>query len=966
MMQYPPCAVPALILWVLISPALAADATAVNGIWPSTMTYHILKTSQAPDLQQVDPLSDRAWQQAEPLGPLFSRGAPESPERGTDIRMLCANDRLYIAARCLDPQPEKIRAGQDLQAIWQDDSVEFIFTERPDRRFPYIHLQVNAAGAYLATRILHPFAKGSTVPLQVIDPALAQVRTGRGDSGWWAAIALPMKDLRISQSTLFGNVVRNRPADGSDFAWTDLWSGWFQDDERFNEMTIVDRLPSPSPHLKTDGGRVTLAVGLNRIELANWQPSFRLLCNNQAVTVSPEGIAEVRIDGRGPVRLQIVDPAATPVIAYSAEVLRPLLVEAANPFQADLDKPLAVKVSLNTAGICPVKVTLTAHQAGRTIGTQTVELSNGVHEVSISCKTDRPGEVEIRAMATIGGDGDAIVLAAKHHCMLGTPLESFDAFRPELDVAGDTRARYRLALADACNYYRLLQAGDGQIRSQRREVLRTDEESGQMVYAFALIYTADWPENPYRGDKRFLEAAAAGLEAGLAGEIWHALLKHPPNWRLQSYLLAYELLKDEVPAEQAQFWRDRLAGLMEATVNVWLRPATYKLSHYSHDVGTGSNHFAYHTANVFTAGRVLDRPDWTDLARVTMRRFAHHGRDGFFPERRDIPAMHYNWMSANALAEYYWQSGDEQVLPTLLKYVDFVCHTLLPPGNMMVILHDGRNNEPGAWGSGESALSLTPQGRWMAEQRCRLQFNSRRQPGQTSPASWFRVAENAKYFRPGNLEAIAEEFEYPFLDGRALVVRRHGFTYGLSAICIPPTTDTYQVDPQNAVELSHATAGRILSGANSQEQPEAGSFCRKLADRTEFLPVRGHVERTDSGHAAVLEFDTFRARVTCEVLSPTAARIAVDLLEVKGTEPIVYSFFPVAEGTGDLKAGRPTTSLSLQSVDIRCSQPVHVETGFRIVNPYTQKRETTSKPVRAYTTLGIGQPFILDIVLKDR
>lgn len=944
----------------LATAALAAESAPVNGLWPRQRTGHILRVTKAPDVQRPDPLDDPAWKQAEEFGPFFSRGMPEDPSRATQVRMLCSDQKLFIAARCLDPEPAGIKAGTDRKTIWQDDSLEFIFTGHVDRPYPYVHLQVNAAGTTAAHRTLYPHAKGRLAPAEPIDLDKITVRTGRDDRGWWAVIALPMDDLRIGRPTFRGNVVRNRPADGSDFAWSDLWGDWFQYDRRFQPLTIVEQLPPPGPRLVLPA---TLAWGTNHLRLSGWAEGFELRCNDQPVPVDADGNASLRIDAGGPVCLRIVNAAGRSAIAYWAEVSRPLIVEAAEPFQADPAAPLEVDVTVAIAPDTPLNLVLSARQDGKPIGTRPLSLAAGRHRVRIELQEARPGEIEILAeQSPASVQTGAAPLTASHRCVIGLKRDDLDRYRPEIDSL-PTLSRCRAALADACNYYRILQAGDGRCRNYWRNRLDTDEHAYGMAYAFALIYTADWPENPYHGDKRFLDAAVATMEAAFSAEAWPGWLVHPPNRNLQAWLLTYGLLKDRLPARQERLWRDRLTELVEITAQRWLRPAQYKFSFYSEDVGTGSNHYAYHVANVYTAGKVLERPDWLEQGRSAMRRFARHGRDGFFPERRGVPVVHYSWLSTNALGQYYWQSSDPEVLPTLERCVEFLCRTSLP-GDASLLLHEGRSNTPGMWVFGDFVLSLTPQGRRLAGERIAARFHTQRRPGEADCEAWFRFAETAGYFRPGP-EAADEEFEYAFLEGRALIARRQGFIYGLSAICVPPVTATYQVDPQNAIELNHATLGRILSGANSQQQPEAGSFHRKLSGRTVFLPTGGYVERTDSGHAAILEFDTFRVRVRCDVLSAAAARITVDLLETQGDEPVVFSFFPVAPGAGDLPAGSPLSVLPLRNVQIHCSQPVQVEQGFQIMDPYSMRLWNLGKATRAHTELARDRPFVLEVRMAE-
>lgn len=895
------------------------------------------------------------------MGPFFSKGRPEEASRATTVRMLCCQGNLYIAAECLEPKIDQIKTGSDIDKIWQNDSLEFVLSQGASNPYPFSHLEVDAGGLFAAAHLLQPFALGIGPLRQAIDPVTVHVRTGKDDKGWWAMVVLPLEQLRIEGTTLRGNIIRNRPAEGTDCAWSDLWAGSVYNQRRFQPIAIVDALPPARPRLQTPAG---LAVGENQLHWVNWPADGRMLVNDKLTPVAAGGDCLVRIERRGTTSIRVVTADDAPVIAYSTEVPRPLLVEAAEPFQQDAGKPVVVNVTLNTAATAPVEVTLSALQDGKQIGRQVASLAGGTHKVELTCKTDKAGEVSIVATAKVpAGQANPIELRAEHWCVLGQSREPFDKYRDGI-AALPTVSLYRASLADACNYFHVLQAGNGQYRSLGRTgALRTDEWSYSFVYAFALLYTADWPDNPYRNDKRMLASAIAGMEAGLAPETWNEWMKHPPNRQLQAYLLTYDLLKDKVPPELAEYWRDRILRMMDAVIDRWIQPASHRLSFYSDDVATGTNHFAYHLANVYTAGKIFHRQDWLDLGQTMMRRLAGHERDGFFPEQRLAVVMHYTWLSSNAVGEYYWQSGDEEVLPHLEHCADFAWRTALPD-NQLVILHDSRNNEARAWMYGDFVLSLTPQGRWLAHVRMQ-QAVTNQKPSRQSPEFWFRTAENAIYFKAGEEKAPPVEYEYAFLDGRAVVAREKGFTYGLSAICAAATDETYRVDQQNAIELNHEQAGRLLSGANSQTQPAAGSFYRKLKDRTVFLPKEGTIERIANGHAVRLVFDTFEAQVTCEILSPRSARIVVQLLRTQGDEPVTYNFFPVAAGAADLKANGPNDLLQMTGVRIRCSQPVQIERNFKIMDPYGQKLTVRSKPIRAYTTLRIDKPLVLDVSVDE-
>ncbi len=137
--------------------------------------------------------------------------------------------------------------------------------------------------------------------------------------------------------------------------------------------------------------------------------------------------------------------------------------------------------------------------------------------------------------------------------------------------------------------------------------------------------------------------------------------------------MTYELISGDVPAETAARWRERMTDLVDYTLeNSCLRstsPPCYPF--YADDAGTGTNHYADYVANLYTAGRVMARPGWSALGQLLMLRLAQHEQAGQFPERYDVPATHYTWLTMNALGEYFEQSGDQVVRPILERCVEW-------------------------------------------------------------------------------------------------------------------------------------------------------------------------------------------------------------------------------------------------------------------------------------------------------
>ncbi|MHC4714305.1 MAG: hypothetical protein ACYTAN_13720 [Planctomycetota bacterium] len=934
------CPVVSVAAALVLSLALVCRSNADEGhaapIIPSSPFCQVAQVETEPDLDRAP--ADPLWQTAQPLGPLYSGDSIEPPERGTDLRFLARAGKLYVRALC------RTRDAGGLDG----EHIDLYITQGEEARFPYLRVRVTADGGLRATAFPRAFRPWKyPIPSSELDASAIDVRTGRSDWGWWAAVAVPTAEFSIP-ADFHGNFVRRR-AGGGEYAWAEIHGGSIYFPYYFGRCETAAGKVEALPALELPA---RLAVGSNQLSLLNWNPRCALLVNGAETSVEGDR-ATVTVEDYGPVTLQI-RADGRPAGSYSCDVRRPLVIEAAEPFHADPGAPLRVKVRLNVASDQPLRITIAAECDGA-VSEETFSVANGESEIELPPPAGARGEVALTARGRVETGEGVIALSAGHWCVAGAGREDLDRFRDGIDGL-DTLSLYRAGLADACAFYRLIQAGDGRCRHIGRRGLAFTEWSYPLVYAFAILYKTDWAENPYFGDERFLRSAVAAMAAGLNPEGGYKSggLSRP----VQAYLLAYELLKDDIDPPTRDHWRSRLIDLTQHIIDSYITPASNCYTYYSLDVGTGTNHFAYYAANLYTAGRVLERPDWLATGRDLMLAIAGHEEDGQFAERRGVPATHYTWLTMNGLGEYWKQSGDESVVETLRRCVEFSWQTSLPDLDIM-LLHDGRNNHYHRYDFGDFVLSLSPRGRLLADRRARARISSKDRPSGSSPEYWFRNAENAVYFEGGPTEEAPREAEFSFLDGRGLIRRTKGFIYGLSAICLPPTAEQFWLDPQNAIELHHSAVGPVLHGANSIMQPEAGSFIRKVGDRTVFLPRDGAIERSGDGHLVQLEFDGFSTRLYCTVVSDTEAVVRVELLSAEGDEPVVFSFFPAVEGGLRLQDNGGT--LAFGRVRLSTDRPVEIERDFRIASPYSMQREVDVKAVRAWVALEEKRPFEMRI-----
>ena len=920
-------------------------------VWASRPTYAVPDVPKVPWPAEWDDFAKDAWAKAPQIERFFVSGDGEGEAARTQVRLLKSQGILYVFFRCHDAQGDKIVAASG-PVVEATDSVEILIAQDRPRDYPLLRVEVAAGGRCAVTRELIPTAMWGEIVNESVDPDMVTAATGTGKQGWWAVVKLPLEKLGVSPDKLRMNLLRNRSAQmPRRSSWVDLWGGRLRNLAR---MGIVTSEASPREPVPAIDLPATLSVGSNVLKLSNWREGYVLKVNGKPTAVKGTGPATLDIVQHGPVELTICTEAPGPaaeLCGYTCDVRRPLIVQAQPAFGGDVAKPLTVEVTLDIAAETKAEVSLEARQNGKRVGQAKATLPAGSHKVDVPLQGAAAGEVQVVASAELAMPGGKLSMEARHGCVLGVGAETVARYREGIDKL-PIRSLVRAAVADAGEYWRLAQGGNGLFTQGRADPVWPQG----ITYLMALLYKTNWPENPHVKDERFLASAAAGMEAALDPAARQKWLDEPDNRSLQGFLLTYELLKDDVPPAQAQRWRASLTEIVESVVETWLRPAEWRLARYSDDVGTGTNHWAFHAANVYTAGRVLARKDWLELGQRSMRSLARQEKDGQFSERRGVPTLSYNWLTQTAMAEYFRQSADPEVAACVDRCTEFAWRTLLP-GGLQWTLFDGRVNAGGSAKSFALPAAFTPQGRWLLRTNLLAQFKDR-PPNRISPEAWYRLGELALAI-PADAETPPPvEDEFIFIDGLALIGKHKGFGYGLSAICLPPITGLYRLDPQNAVELYHAQAGFILRGNNSQNQPEAGSFHRVTAQRTVWLPTTGRIVRAPGGHSVSLEYEGFKVRLRVEVLSEDSAQVTVELLDAQGPEPVIYSFFPA--GT-DVKISDDGRSVQLPQATIQASLPLESEKGFKLYNAYSGRQEIGVKPTRVFARLQKGRPLVLTV-----
>ncbi|MFQ6049071.1 MAG: hypothetical protein ACE5K7_06885, partial [Phycisphaerae bacterium] len=375
--------------------ALTAPKSIGGPLYPVQRAYQVARVDPLPALT-ANSHAD-AWAAAQVGRPFFECGLPESPARQTTLRMVRCGEQLAIRIDCRDHQPDTIRWQRDTDDIWRDDSVEILLTQtaRPD--FPYLHIQLNAGGMLSAERIVAPFAATHLRQAEPVPAGLIQARAHIHNSGWTAVLTLPLARLGVPLGRFYFNVVRNRPADSSGYAWCDLWRGTTHRPEIFAPAIEPLGSAQPTPAQATPAW---LAVGLNELQLHPPAEHFKIRLGRTEVASDPSGRFLLPIGQRGPVDVELLDPSGNVIGTYHADLPRPLLIEAARPLVHPDHKQVHVSLLLNAA-VDAADALLTATRDGQRLQQRYRQLQPGLHELVLPIPSGQQSEVHLEAHVPI-------------------------------------------------------------------------------------------------------------------------------------------------------------------------------------------------------------------------------------------------------------------------------------------------------------------------------------------------------------------------------------------------------------------------------------------------------------------------------------------------------------------------------------------------------------------------------------
>jgi hypothetical protein len=160
-------------------------------------------------------------------------GKPVAKNVQTQVWLLYDDEKLYIAAKMLEPDMAELQAtvAEHDGNVWQDDDIE-IFLDPSKKKDPsdYFQLAINPLGT-IADQRGAPDVSGDTA----WDCKGCTVKTARGEKEWTVEMAIPLKALGVNKP-LSGrhwgvNFARDRKAGAAEKSnWANMGPQWHQPD----------------------------------------------------------------------------------------------------------------------------------------------------------------------------------------------------------------------------------------------------------------------------------------------------------------------------------------------------------------------------------------------------------------------------------------------------------------------------------------------------------------------------------------------------------------------------------------------------------------------------------------------------------------------------------------------------------------------------------------------------------------
>jgi len=355
-----------------------------------------------------------------------------------------------------------------------------------------------------------------------------------------------------------------------------------------------------------------------------------------------------------------------------------------------------------------------------------------------------------------------------------------------------------------------------------------------LIYPLAYLYSIRFADNIYFGDRRVLEAAVEvgeflcacmGPERRDEYRAFAARLGAVEDWVILFWLDAWELLRPHLPARTLRRWR---RAMIPRLTDYAHRLAGYLQQERftSASFNTSPNHAASYAADLLTAGMVLARPRWIELAEAFMDRFvAYQVEAGYWPEGHG-PVCGYQAVSLAAVARFWALRPKAAYRRALQRAVDYH-QTISYPDFTFVALVDRRQRyRDGVFIWGLGGLTVTPRGR--AFVRAALEA-ALRAPSQFF---WARLLENYRFLKRGPTPPYTPWTGHRWLENHSCFFREAGWQYNLSVnpVVVNPRSP-FRLDYQSLLSVWHESVGLIVPGSQDKHRPWHGTFYAPGAEK---------------------------------------------------------------------------------------------------------------------------------------
>jgi len=308
-------------------------------------------------------------------------------------------------------------------------------------------------------------------------------------------------------------------------------------------------------------------------------------------------------------------------------------------------------------------------------------------------------------------------------------------------------------------------------------------------------------------------------------------------WTYLRWMITYQLMADHLAPADREIWAEGLQlgyrGIADTELNsqslIYPGPLTGhpplkpgEVIPWIHNIP------CHHATGLFLAGQLFDRSSWQQQSRDYMQLVvAEQSEHGWWTEHSG-PVVLYNRVYVEALGLYYALSGDEAVLPAIIRGNRFHLNYVYPNGAMIETI-DERNPYPpllvltdqtGAVRHDPKSVNVHPGLYFSDEGRALL---AHQLPIiATRHAAELDGAEFLLLCLPNSDDAFtftsAPEPRFRMGDD-SLIVREDPWLLSFSAYCCPRTPNRFIQDRQNFVSVYHRDLGLIFGGGNTKLQP---------------------------------------------------------------------------------------------------------------------------------------------------